>query len=152
MAGRKKNFTTADGAIDKLFSPSQQAEPTQDTNDTQDMHDTNVTPITNKSNNTNETNISNNTNNLNTINDSDNTNSTYITKVKNKSKHYDKRGARAERFGLLLDEQLKDDLKHLSLANGDKSVNDFIITILIDYVEQEDNQKKLKQYRDLLQG
>lgn len=83
------------------------------------------------------------------------TNSTHVikqSKVTNKSKHYDKRGKRSERYGLLMDSQLKDDLRLLSNAMGSKSVNDFIITILLDYVERTDNQIKLEQYRKLIEG
>ena len=120
MPTKKKDFTTADGAIDKLFTPPQneQSQQTQDTiitNDTQHSNDANV------------------------------------SKPPNISKHYKERGKRAERLGLLLDEQLKEDLRHLSMAKGSKSINDFIITILLEYVEREENQAKLEQYRKLLQ-
>lgn len=136
---RKKNFTTADGAIDKLFTAPNK----DDTKQAQDTIDTL------------ETNISNNTNITHDENDthiSQDTNTTNDYKPANKSKHYDKRGKRAERFGLLLDEQLKEDLTLLSKAINSKSVNDLIVSALLEYVERQENQTKLKQYRKLLQG
>ena len=128
----KKNFTNADGAINKFFTPkqSEQAQDSNITNDTNYMNDENDTDNTNISKHTKHTNN---------------------TKPKNKSKHYEERGKRAERFGLLLDERLKEDLVHLSKAKGSKSVNDLIITILLEYVERVENQTKLDQYRKLLQ-
>jgi len=109
----KKDFTKADGAIDKMFS--------RVANDTQYTNNTHVTNITN------------------------------VTRITNKSKHYDERGPRKERFGLLLDKRLKDDLTHLSKIAGNKSVNDLIFTVLLDYVEKPEIQARLSQYRDLLQ-
>ena len=121
----KRDFTTADGAVDKFFTPKSSNEDAQDTNND---------------------NIANNTK------DTYNDNNENIVKVTHKSKHYDIRGKRAERFGLLLDEQLKTDMTHLSRATGSRSVNDFIITVLLEYVERPENQSKLEQYRKLLQG
>jgi hypothetical protein len=100
MATKKKDFTSADSAIDKFFSSNQDEKPT---NDAQHTHITN------------------------------------------------ERGKRAERFGLLLDKQLKEDLFYLSKATGSKSINDFIIKILLEYVERTENQTKLKQYKKLLE-
>jgi len=137
---RKKNFTTADGAIDKLFTAPKEEEPDESIQDTPIINDTQETK------DTIETNVSK------TVNESHVTHDTNVSKPTNKSKHYDERGKRAERFGLLLDERLKEDLKHLSMAKGSKSVNDFIIGILLEYVEQKENQTKLEQYRKLLQG
>ena len=86
------------------------------------------------------------------INDIKDTYTANDSKPSNKSKHYDERGKRSKRFGLLLDERLKDDLNLLSKAMGNKSVNDFIVTILIEYVECEENQIKLEQYKKILHG
>jgi predicted HicB family RNase H-like nuclease len=122
MANKRK-FTTADEAVNKFFTPQEQyAGGAEDNGDANVAKDTKHTYVSND---------------------------TYIT---NKSKHYDARGKRSERFGLLLDGRLKEDLTHLALANGSKSVNDFIVTALLEYVEKEDNQTKLKQYRVLLRG
>ena len=63
-----------------------------------------------------------------------------------------RRGKRAERFGLLLDGQLKEDLALLSKATNSKSINDFLVTILAEHVGREDSQARLKQYRKLLRG
>jgi hypothetical protein len=124
MAAKGKIFTTADAAVDRFF--------TQQTQDINITHDANITKDTYVSNNNKYANV------------------TKQSKATNKSKHYDARGKRGERFGLLMDGRLKDDIAHLSMANGSKSVNDFIITVLLDYVEKEDNQKKLRRYRELL--
>ncbi len=126
MSARRKNFTTSDTAVGKFFSPqSQDYKEDNDSQNTKDTYDSNV----NKQ-----------------------THITKQTKATHKSKHYDARGKRGERFGLLLDEQLKDDLTHLAMAKGSKSTNDFVVTLLLDYVEQEDNQIKLHQYRELLKN
>lgn len=74
---------------------------------------------------------------------------THVTKVTNKSKHYDERGKRGERYGLLLDNKLKEDLIKLSNAYGSRSVNDFIVTTLIEYVDKYENQQLLKAYENL---
>ena len=92
----------------------------------------------------------NNTNNINNINGTNNDNIYNVINVKNKSKHYDERGKRDERLVLLLDKQLKEDLRLLCNATGSKSVNDLIVTILLGYVEQPVNQSKLEQYKQLL--
>jgi len=60
------------------------------------------------------------------------------------------RGKRSERFGLLLDEQLKEDLGLLFKATNSRSVNDLVINILSDFVAREDNQARLRQYRELI--
>jgi len=169
---KRKDFTTADGAIDKFFTPKkqvQQANNTDSTNNTKYTHDTDIinstdtTKKTNKmksSNNINNANVTNTTedskytnitNNIQNTTNTDINNITQYTKPTNVSKHYKERGKRGERFGLLLDEQLKKDLNHLSMARGSKSINDFIITILIEHIEKEENQTKLEQYRKLLQ-
>ena len=119
---RKKDFTTADGAVDKFFTPRSNDQDTHDTNDAHNAKDTKNTKVDNN------------------------------TKTTNKSKHYNERGRRAERFGLLLDEQLKTDITHLSKATDSKSVNDFIVTVLLEHVVRPESQAKLKQYRKLLQG
>jgi len=94
----KKNFTTANDAVDKLFtvSPAEEQAP--------------------------------------------------VPKQSNKNRK------RSERFCLLLDEQLKEDLTLLSKAINSKSVNDLMVTVLSEYIERQDNQTKLNQYRTLLEG
>lgn len=77
-------------------------------------------------------------------------NVTKHTHITNKSKHYDKRGKREERYALLLDKQLKEDLRLLANATGSRSVNDFIITILIEYVDEPKRQEVLRAYKELL--
>ncbi len=94
--------------------------------------------------------IANNTIDSNIYKQTNNYKDAKHTNVTNKSKHYDQRGKREERCGLLLDKQLKEDLKHLANATGSKSVNDLIVTILLDYVEQPHNQTRLTQYKDIL--
>ena len=69
------------------------------------------------------------------------------TNVTNKSKHYDDRGKREVRHGLLLDKQLKEDLVMLCCAAGNRSINDYIVSLLIDHTEQPENRKLLKEYR-----
>ena len=133
---KKKDFTSADSAIDKFFTPPK-------SNATAINADIANEPTglgTGNANITKDTYINNISHNTN------------ISKVAHKSKHYDDRGKRDERFGLLLDKQLKEDLVHLSKVSGSKSVNDLIVTILLDYVNQEDNRVKLKQYREILQS
>jgi len=103
----KKDFTGADGAIDRLFT---QSKPTNDTKHTK--HTTHT--------------------------------------AKNKSKHYEGRGLRSQRLGLLLDEQLKNDLKLLAKAMDSKSLNDLIVTALLEYVEREEMQDKIAKYKDFL--
>lgn len=76
-------------------------------------------------------------------------NNTKHTHATNKSKHYDQRGKRDERFGLLMDSQLKEDLKSLTNATGSRSVNDLIVTVLLEYVEAPENQEILNKYRKL---
>ena len=74
---------------------------------------------------------------------------TNITNVTNKSKHYDDRGKREIRHGLLLDKQLKEDLVTLCCAAGNRSINDYIVSLLIDHTEQPANKKLLQEYRKL---
>ena len=84
--------------------------------------------------------------------DTDNTNSTNQTKytyVTNKSKHYDERGKREVRYGLLLDKQLKEDLIQICNAKGNRSMNDYIVTLLIDHIEQPENRQLLEEYKKL---
>ena len=142
----KKNFTKADGAIDRLFSQSRD-EKTHDAYVANVSNVSNVSHVDNVTGVTNYDNISNNTNNT---KHTYNTNNYNITKPTNKSKHYDTRGKRGVRFGLLLDERLREDLTHLSKATGSKSVNDLIITVLLEFVEKEENMTKLEMYRGML--
>lgn len=122
---KKKDFTTADSAIDKFFSPQKIEVIPKHADDTDIDKDIDKdTPI------------------IKVANDE---------RVANKSKHFNTRGKRNERFGLLMDERLKEDLTHLSRAIGSKSVNDLIVTVLLDYVELEDNKIKLEQYRQVLE-
>ena len=159
MATKKKDFTTADGAIDKMFSTPLKNDKLQEHDDnnaninqkTYITHDMNNTDDTINTKQTND--IENTINSIHTYNTENtiNTKHTNNAKPTNKSKHYNERGKRAERFALLLDEQLKIDLRHLSMAKGNKSINDLIITVLLEYIEREENQIKLEQYRQLLQ-
>jgi hypothetical protein len=126
MPSKKKIFTSADGAVERLFTQCHE----KPTNDTKDTHLTNIAKHTQDANHTHIYNVS---------------------KPTNKSKHYDERGKRSQRFGLLLDECLKKDLIHLSRATGGKSMNDYIVTILLHHVELEENKEKLDIYRKLLQ-
>ena len=139
---RKKSFTSADSAIDKLFTVpnkgnSKEANNTHHTNDNNHTNNDKVSYDTDIEHIEKYTHVSHDTNNY---------------KPANKSKHYDKRGKRAERFGLLLDEQLKNDLTLLSKAINSKSINDLIVTVLLEYVDRQENQARLKQYRELLQS
>ena len=77
------------------------------------------------------------------------TNNTKYTHVTNKSKHYDERGKREERYGLLLDKKLKEDLIQICNAKGNRSMNDYIITLLIEHIEQPENKKLLEEYKKL---
>lgn len=145
----KKDFTKADGAIDKMFSRSRgetpQAKDTHITDNTQDTNNTNDTYVTND---TQHTQVNNEVKHMNNTNDTQH--SQKLSKAKNKSKHFDERGKRGERFGLLLDERLKEDLTSLSRATGSKSVNDLIITVLLEFVERKESQARLEQYKKLL--
>jgi hypothetical protein len=60
------------------------------------------------------------------------------------------RGRRIKRFSLLIDQKLKDDLFLLAKATGSRSVNNFITTALINFVETEENQEKLARYKEFL--
>lgn len=120
---KKKDFTTADGAIDKFFTQPQNTDITCDKQDPININDESYSKHTHINNNKN---------------------------VTNKSKHYDERGKRDKRFALLIDEQLKKDLIHMSKITDSKSVNDLIITVLLEYIDEENNQTKLKQYRKII--
>jgi|GEM_PF-2213128 len=124
---KKKDFTTADEAIDKFFTQPQNIEINQNT----DILDDHQIPIT-------------------TNDGSDSTTNDNIAKSSHKSKHYDERGKRNKRYVLMMDEQLRKDLTHMSKITDSKSVNDFILTVLLEYIGEENNQAKLKQYRKIL--
>ena len=124
----KKDFTKADGAVDRMFSAAKKEQ----------SHISNISDVTNI---TKDTNIYNNSNH---------TKHTNNDKVKNKSKHYDERGPRNERVGLLLDSQLKEELLLLSKASSSKSMNDFIVTILVEYVGKEESRKKVEMYKQMI--
>ena len=76
-------------------------------------------------------------------------NDTKHTHVTNKSKHYNDRGKREVRYGLLLDKQLKEDLTQLCNATGNRSMNDYIVSILIKHTEQPENKKLIIEYNKL---
>ncbi len=133
MAGKKKDFTTADGAIDKMFSTASAQGNVERT--TEESFKTQIQPGEETTNDTEHTHVSH---------------VSYIKKPTNVSKHYDERGKRDVRLALLLDEQLREDLNLLYKATNSKSLNDLIITVLLDYVASEENQAKLRQYRKLL--
>ena len=84
-------------------------------------------------------------------NEANNNNSKYtnINNVTNKSKHYDERGKRDVRHGLLLDKQLKEDLTLLCYATGNRSINDYIVSLLIEHTEQPENKRLLENYNKL---
>jgi hypothetical protein len=142
MANKKKNFTLADGAVDKFFTQHNYG--INHVHDANNEHDTTITE------DTKHTNITKHTKHTHDYNDTNVAHVSIVSKVKHKSKHYDDRGKRDVRIGLLLDEKLKKDLKDLAMANGNKSVNDFIVTILLDHIESEESQAKLLQYRKML--
>ena len=81
-----------------------------------------------------------------------NTKNTKLTYVTNKSKHYDERGKRDVRQALMLDRQLKEDLTLLCHATGNRSINDYIVSLLIEHTEQPENQSLLKEYSKLKRG
>jgi len=179
----RKDFTKADGAIDRMFLQGRKDDRERTwsavSSSISDLSlETSLGVIGNvpigemrmdidnkHSNDTHVVRYTNNANNMNIENDTDNSNITNITKhthntdienisnvtrVTNKSKHYDERGPRKERFGLLLDARLKDDLVHLSKIAGHRSANDLVFTVLLEYVQQPENQARLRQYRELL--
>lgn len=76
-------------------------------------------------------------------------NNTKYNNISNKSKHYDERGKREVRHGLLLDKKLKEDLTLLCYATGNRSINDYIVSLLIEHTEQPENQRLLKEYSNL---
>jgi len=119
----KKDLEKAsEAAVNKFFSKSEE-----------------ITPNS-PDDNTNDTNITKHTNN---------TKRTKHTHVTNKSKHYDERGKRETRYGLLLDKKLKEDLIQICSAKGNRSMNDYIVTLLIEHIEQSENQKLLEEYKKL---
>ena len=123
----KKDLGKAsENAINKFFSQSADI----GANTPKDEHKNNI----NIEPNTKQTNIDNNTK---------------YTHVTNKSKHYDERGKREARYGLLLDKKLKEDLMQICNAKGNRSMNDYIITLLIEHIEQPENIKLLEEYRKL---
>jgi hypothetical protein len=71
------------------------------------------------------------------------------TNVTHKSKHYDERGKRDARYGLLLDKQLKEDLTQLCTAAGSRSMNDYIVSLLIEHTEKPESKKLLQDYKNL---
>lgn len=169
----KKDFTkAANSAIDKFFSINTPADAhdTHDEHNTNDMHDINDMHITNDMYNANVNNVINHANNINHTDDSNITKHTYIkhntdigdntnnmniaehTRVTNKSKHYDDRGKRGERYGILLDGRLKEDLRDLANATGSRSVNDLIVTVLLEYAEKPENRAVLEAYKKLRGG
>jgi len=111
-------------AVNKFFS-NQTEVLEQDTNNTNNEFNDKYTNITNQTNNTKDTHVT------------------------NKSKHYDKRGKREIRYGLLLDKQLKEDLSQLCNATGNRSMNDYIVSILIKHTELYENKKLLEEYKKL---
>jgi hypothetical protein len=74
------------------------------------------------------------------------TNSEYDTKD---TKDYHERGKREVRHGLLLDKQLKEDLINLCNANGNRSMNDYIVKLLIEHTEQPANKKLIGEFKKL---
>lgn len=136
----KKNLSQATtDAVNKFFTPKSIDE----------INSINITNDTNN-NNTNDSIVTNTTNHTSISNDTNITKHTYVSKPTNKSKHYDTRGKRSERYGILLDKQLKDDLQLLCNATNNRSLNDFIVTILLEHVNTPENQKKLTAYKELL--
>lgn len=135
--GKRNLSQAASNAADKFFTSNN--EPVNKSN------------ITNNDNN-NDTSITNSTNIIQQDNVSNNTKHTHITQPTNKSKHYDSRGKRSERYGILLDKQLKEDLQLLCNATNNRSLNDFIVTILLNHVELPENKKKLIAFKDLLKS
>jgi hypothetical protein len=93
--------------------------------------------------------------------DTKDTNNEYVTKhdninkytkhtyVTNKSKYYDERGKREIRHALLLDKQLKDDLIQLCNAKGNRSMNDYIVSLLIEHTNLPENQSLIEKYNKL---
>lgn len=148
MAGKDKDFTRADDAIKKMFSAtSAQSNGGQFA---EQPFDTQIKFDENDFNNTEHTHIKNDIVVTNDVNNNIVQNNAKHKKPTNVSKHYNERGKRDVRIGMLLDEQLREDLTLLSKATNSKSLNDLIITILLDYVDRKENQAKLEQYRKLL--
>jgi len=118
----KHNLTTAAAsAATKFFSPKVEELPIE----------------SNSANITNHTNVTNNTKHTN------------VTNITNKSKHYDERGKRDVRHGLLLDKRLKEELTILCCATGNRSINDYIVSLLIEHVETPEIQNLLAKYGEL---
>ena len=128
----KKDFTKATGAAATKFftTPAEEPVPQQEAENTNNIDGEYV----------NVNDIANN-----------NKDSKY-THITNKSKHYDKRGKREVRQALMLDRQLKDDLTLLCHATGSRSINDYIVSLLIEHTERSENQKLLEDYSKLKRG
>lgn len=132
----KKNFTKAvDNAADIFFKKA--------ADEKQGSNDDNVANITNDTKHTHDTYIENDLYDVNVVKH---------THVTNKSKHYDDRGKRGERYGILLDKQLKEDLRKLANATGSRSVNDLIVTILLNYIDAPEQQETLSAFNNLTDG
>ena len=129
----KKNLGKAsENAVNKFFSQSENI--ALNTPENEQTNNINIEADTKRNNITSNTNITNNTK---------------YTHITNKSKHYDERGKREARYGLLLDKKLKEDLVQICNAKGNRSMNDYIITLLIEHIERPENKKLLEEYRKL---
>jgi hypothetical protein len=120
---KNKDFTGSDGAIERFFSQ-------KDTQHTQDAQHTQYTQDAQHTQHTQD--------------------AQYTQHTQDAQHTQHARSRRNERFGLLLDKQLKEDLFYLSKATGSKSINDFLITILLEYLERPENQLILEKYKELL--
>jgi hypothetical protein len=128
----KKDLSKAsEAAVNKFFSQTEEVS-------IGSQHETEYA-----NNNMKISNINNITKNNNVIN---NTKHTHIT---NKSKHYDERGKRDARYALLLDKKLKEDLIQLCIVKGNRSMNDYIVSLLIAHTELPENKKLLQEYSKL---
>ena len=136
----RKNLGKASEAAANKFFSNQSEEVSDQQTETEQPNNTNNTEYYNADN---QTDVTNNASNINNIK---------YTNVTNKSKHYDERGKRELRHGLLLDKKLKEDLTLLCYATGNRSINDYIVSLLIEHTEQPENQKLLNDYRNLNRG
>ena len=160
MAAKKKDFTKADGAIDKFFSPPPEkgtapawdGKDAQDTQHTQDTHDTHDTHYAQDAQHTQHTHDAQHTHDTQHTHNTQHTHDAQHTQGPTPTAGRRGQGKRAQRFGLLLDDQLKEDLAHLSKAKGSRSINDMVVGALLEFVGQEENQRKLEGYRKLLKG
>jgi len=118
--GKKKLLDASQMAVNKFFSQSEEISP----NITYD-------------------------NNIANIKDTKYDKHTHITNVTNKSKHYNERGKREIRHGLLMDKQLKEDLTQLCNATGNRSINDYIVSLLIEHTEKPESKKLLQEYKNI---